>query len=88
MEQIASYRPAPPPAAAGYAGPTARLLTPMQSNWTFVWSSDGESVALLRDGEPHAFILAGQKAGHCRLLIQDGGWGKVWDQGLFEATFK
>jgi hypothetical protein len=88
MEQIPSFRPSPPPAAAGYASEMARLLTPLQSNWTFIWSSNGDSVALFRDDEPHAFILAGQKLGYCRLLVKDGPWGKIWDEKVFEATFQ
>lgn len=87
MEQIGSYRPNPPPAAVGYASSTALLLEPRKFQWTFIWSNEGESVALVRDGEPLAFILAGEKFGYSRLLVKDGPWGKVWSEEVFKATF-
>lgn len=88
VEQIPSFRPSPPPAAAGYANKLALLLTPRRSHWTFLWSGDGNSVALFRDGEPLAMLLAGQKSGYSRLLVKDGPWGKVWDEKVFKLIFQ
>jgi hypothetical protein len=87
-EQIRSFRPSPPPAAAGYASNAAQFLTPQNCEWRFRWSSNGNSVALFRDGEVHAFILAGQKHGYCRLLIKEGPRGKLWDDEVYKTAFQ
>jgi hypothetical protein len=85
--QVQSYRPSPPPAAAGYAGPSALISAPKQSEWSFLWSVNGQAAAVLRDGEPLAFIRSHEKLGYCRLLVREGPWGMVWTQAAFEATF-
>src|SRR4051812_48749844 len=56
VSQVASYRPGPPPAAEGYAGPGALCAEPAAHGWSLLWSADGESVAVLRDGVALALI--------------------------------
>lgn len=84
---IQSYRGGPPPAAQGYASESALCPEPAKHEWSFLWSSDGQSVAVLKDGLPVACIVAGTKGGYSRELVQEGGWGHPWSDEVFDATF-
>ena len=84
--QVGSYRPNPPPAAEGYAGPGALCADPSAHVWSLRWSRDGESVAVLRDGLALAFIARAARPGYSRLLVQSGPWGLVWDEELFREV--
>ena len=86
-EAIKSYRGGPPPAAQGYASETALCDDPAAHEWSFVWSSDGEAVAVVKDGEPVAFVVLGQKGGYSRALTKDGPWGHPWSDELFRSKF-
>lgn len=86
-EAIKSYRGGPPPAAQGYASENALCEDPSSHEWSFVWSSDGASAAVEKDGEPVAFIIGGQKGGYSRELVKDGPWGHPWSEELFRLTF-
>ncbi|MFN0019609.1 MAG: hypothetical protein ACKVP0_15220 [Pirellulaceae bacterium] len=86
-EAIKSYRGGPPPAAQGYAIADALCEDPSSHEWSFLWSADGESVAVAKDGEPVAFIIAGQKGGYSRELVKDGPWGHPWSEKLFRSKF-
>lgn len=86
-EAIKSYRGGPPPAAQGYASETALCEDPSSHDWSFVWSPDGESVAVAMDDEPVAFIIGGEKEGYSRELVKDGPWGHPWSDKLFRSKF-
>ena len=86
-EAIQSYRGGPPPAAQSYASETALCEDPSAHEWSFVWSSDGEAVAVLKDGQPVACIVLGQKGGYSRELLKDGRWGHPWSATLFRQKF-
>ncbi len=86
-EAIKSYRGGPPPAAQGYASDSALCIAPTTHEWSFLWSSVGESVAVLMDDEPMACIVAGTKGGYSRELVKEGPWGHPWCNKLYEATF-
>ncbi|HEV3145752.1 MAG TPA: hypothetical protein VGZ47_17825 [Gemmataceae bacterium] len=86
-EEIKSYRGGPPLAAQGYASKDALCEDPSSHEWSFLWSQDGESVAVVKDGEPVAFIIGGQKGGYSRELIKDGPWGHPWSEEVFRSKF-
>lgn len=86
-EAIKSYRGKPPPVAQGYASETALCENPRSHEWSFVWSPDGESVAVAKDGEPAAFIIGGEEGGYSRELVKDGPWGHPWSEKLFRLKF-
>ena len=86
-EQIRSYAPSPPPAPVGYAGDFGLIEAPLKFRWLFIWSDDGEAVAVAKDGHPIAFILASRKHGFSRNLMRDGRWGMMWSEEAFEKTF-
>jgi hypothetical protein len=87
LEAIQSYRGGPPPAAQGYAGEGALCDDPSSYEWSFVWSPDGQSVAVTQDGQAVAFIIGGQKGGYSRELVKDGPWGHPWSEKLFQSNF-
>ena len=86
-QAIKSYRGGPPPAAQGYASNAALCEDPTAHEWSFVWSPDGESVAIAKDGEPAALITVGEKRGYSRELLKDGPWGHPWSDELFQLKF-
>lgn len=86
-KELQSYRGGPPPAAIGYASETALCELPVDHKWSFIWASNGESVAIAKDGVPVACIVAAQKPGYSRELIRNGPWGNIWSDELFERTF-
>jgi hypothetical protein len=59
----------------------------MAHEWSFIWSPDGESLAVAKDGEPMAFIVGGKKLGYSRELTKDCPWGHCWSEELFRLTF-
>jgi hypothetical protein len=87
MEAIKSYRGGPPPAAQGYASESALCEDPLACEWSFVWSSDGDAVAAVKDGQPVALIVVGQPGGYSRELVQDGPWGHPWSDELYRQKF-
>lgn len=86
--QVRSYRPGPPPAAEGYAAPEALCPDPSAHRWSLLWSADGESMAVLRDGVALALIARARPPGYSRLLIRSGPWGAVWDEELFRQLMQ
>ncbi len=83
LSQVGSYRPGPPPAAEGFAGPAALCADPSAYRWSLRWSADGDSVAVLRDGVALALIARACKRGYSRLLAKAGAWGALWDEELY-----
>lgn len=77
----------PPPATREYADQEAVLDDPSSSRWTFAWSADGESVAVLCNGRAMAAILAGFSHGHSLLLRKKGPWGAPLTVELLRKVF-
>ena len=50
-----SYYGGPPPVAVRYASDNALCHSPSEREWSFIWSTDGELVAIARDGVPVEF---------------------------------
>lgn len=85
--RVTSSAPSPPPATAEFLGDTGRIEFPLAHDWSFVWSADGEAVAVVMDGKPVAFVRSQQKPGLSRQLSQDGPYGHVWSEDEYQATF-
>jgi hypothetical protein len=85
--EIAAFRPGPPPAACGFAGPEALVHEPDVTRMHLQWAADGGAVALLADGVPLGFLVAGERRGTSRYLARTGPWGNTWDQARYEAVF-
>jgi hypothetical protein len=86
-DAIESYRGGPPPAVQGYASEQAVCEDPSVHEWSFIWSYNGDAVAVAKDGHAMAFIVLGQKGGYSRELVKDGPWGHLWSDELLRSTF-
>ena len=86
-QAIKSFRGGPPPAAQGYASDSAICEDPLAYEWSFLWSLDGEAVAVFKDDQAVAFVAVGQKGGYSRELVKKGPWGKPWSESLYEMIF-
>ena len=78
-DQLERYRGGPPPAARGYAGAEALCEQPEVSL--------GRAVVCRRSCGGRAprrpalaFIPAGARRGHSRLLVRSGPWGEIWSE--------
>jgi hypothetical protein len=85
--EIARYRGGPPPACIGHAGPDARYQGPEPPVVRFLWSPDGESVAVWINGRELGYIVSGGRRGFSRHLLQAGPWGQPWDEPRYRAVF-
>ncbi len=86
-EEVRAYQGGPPPAAEGCAGPNALCSDPHDHEWALLWSSAGDSVAVVRDGMPLACIVSGHERGFCRDLVGDGPWGNTWSYEVYRDVF-
>jgi hypothetical protein len=86
---LAQYRGKPPPAAQGYAGPDSQYSAAGAPEIRFLWSADGEAVAVFVNGAALGCIIAGAAGGPAfsRNLLRAGGWGAPWDENLYQRTF-
>lgn len=87
VKEVQNYRPDPPPIAKGYASEEAVCTNPDQHRWSVLWSEDGESVLLQRDGIPWCLIMNGEKMGYSKAIKVEGDWGHPWnDEKLKEMN--
>src|SRR5262249_30490081 len=84
QERIQEYRGTQPPIWVGFASTEAVCSAAGKYSWSLLWSEDGESVAILRNDSPWAFILTGEKRGYSKAILMAGPYGNPWSQKLFE----
>lgn len=87
LTDVRSWAPGAPPAAEGFAGPGAYVSNLPADGWEIHWSEDGESVALLREGEPMTMIVGPGHETYSRHLLKEGGWGRPWSATVYHRTF-
>lgn len=78
----------PPILTRRYASENAIIESPDENSFQFVWSSDGESVALLYKGDPIAMVVSGYEKGFSVALVSKSGFGQAWDQSVYEVVFE
>jgi hypothetical protein len=61
--------------------------TPGLPEVSFLWSKSGNDVAVCINGLVLAFISAQLSAGYSRLVLQNGPWGRVWNDAIYESLF-
>lgn len=86
--EIEKYQDGPPPASSEYAGHAALVRDITEFQVQFVWSIDGNAVALIVDGVPMGYVLADRRGEHSKNLRKSGPWGEVFNQVEFEILFK
>lgn len=70
----------PPLLGADIASARAIITFPKQREFTFRWSKDGHSVALLRNGEPIAMVAAADASGYSKAVAKRSRLAKPWDE--------
>lgn len=78
----------PPILIRKYASERAVIESPEEHSFRLVWSSDGESVALLYKGDPIAMVVSGYEKGFSVALVSKSGFGQAWDQSVYETAFE
>jgi len=88
-EPSASYRERgmPPPAPREVAGAGAQMQPEDFTEFRFLWSEDGGSVALYFKGALMAFVASDQGKGYNRNLVKRCPWGNPLDASLYESLF-
>jgi len=69
------------------ASPTAVIRNPKASEFKFKWSADGDSVAVLRDGQPLAFATIKERFGYSRAVSITSPLANAWDQARYISLF-
>lgn len=77
-----------PPLTKYVASSLAIIQNPIAAEFSFMWSADGNAVALLRNNRPIAFASTTEKFGYSKAVVRPSALANPWDQQRFEATFK
>ena len=77
----------PPGITKDIATGRALIGHPSPEDFSTVWSSDGESVAVRHRGEPICMIVVDQKRGHSKAVGRSSPLGEPFDEALFASTF-
>ena len=81
--EVQQYRPSPPPITKRYASQSAVCRQPDTHDWTIVWSNDGESAVLKKDGIPWCFIELATKRKRSKGIEIEGPWGAPWSEEAY-----
>lgn len=73
----------PPPLGADVGSARAIITFPKQREFSFRWSKDGHSVALLRNGEPIAMVTATDRLGFSKAVAKRSRLAKPWDENRY-----
>ena len=69
------------------ASATAVIKNPKASEFKFKWSADGDSVAVLRDGQPLAFASVKERFGYSRAVSTTCPLANAWDPARYTSLF-
>ena len=77
----------PPILPAELASDAAQISAADSAEVSFLWSADGESLALAYQDRLLAMIVAGSERGYSAALSQPSDFGLPWDEAVFEQWF-
>jgi len=69
------------------ASAAAVISSPKQAEFTFKWAGDGQSVALLRNGDGLAFVTITERLGFSKAVIKATPLANPWDEKLYSSVF-
>jgi hypothetical protein len=78
----------PPILHTEIASKNAVLPITNEKEFSFLWSSDGQAVALLYKGQAIAFISLHEKYGFSKAVTKESPIVNPWDQNMYEQLFK
>ncbi|MEZ9017880.1 hypothetical protein AB6E79_13230 [Vibrio lentus] len=70
------------------ASEVAVIAKTAEQDFSFLWSVDGHSVALLYKNEPIAFVTQNEKYGFSKAVVSDSPIVSVWDSEKFNELFE
>ncbi len=70
------------------ASETAIIASPNENEFSFIWSSDGHTAALLRNGEPIALVSAHETPGYSKAACKTSALATPWNQEIFRSYIK
>jgi len=77
-----------PPLSIDVASKSAIISNPKTTEFSFKWSKDGNSVAILRNGIPLAFASTFEKYGFSKAIAKPSPLANPWNQNLYIKLFK
>jgi hypothetical protein len=69
------------------ASEAAVVKMPIEQEFSFKWSRDGNAIALLRNGAPIAFASASEQFGYSKAVAKASPLANAWDQVKYESLF-
>jgi len=76
-----------PQLSKAVASSSAVIAVPKTTEFTFRWSADGHSVAVLRNGVPLAFVSMQERFGFSKAVAIASPLANPWDQARYVALF-
>jgi hypothetical protein len=70
------------------ASTSAVINSAQAEDFTFLWSTDGESVAVLHKSTPLAMITKDSKSGFSKSLSKESFFGNPWEQSIYNKYFE
>jgi hypothetical protein len=70
------------------ASSSAVVAKPVEREFSFRWSRDGNAVAVLRGGAPLAFASMSERFGYSKAVSKSSPLANAWDQAKYESLFK
>lgn len=78
----------PPQLHEGLVSKTAVIEKTVEQDFSFQWSADGNSVALLYRTAPIAFVTKSEKYGFSKAVVSDSPVVSVWSSEKFSELFE
>ncbi|EGR1599178.1 TPA: hypothetical protein ACMDUI_004556 [Vibrio parahaemolyticus] len=78
----------PPKLHEGLVSEVGVIAKTAEQDFSFLWSADGNSVALLYKGAAIAFVTQSEKYGFSKAVVSDSPIVSVWDSEKFSELFE
>ena len=86
VSTLSVYRGTPPPACKGYASTDSPTHIPLKWDASFLWSADGNAVALFIDDALVAHISLRKNRCFSKYVVSKGPWGFPWSQSDYDRV--
>ncbi|MFY0701413.1 MAG: hypothetical protein JXR04_11355 [Bermanella sp.] len=77
----------PPVLSEKFASSTATIRSAKESQFSFQWSIDGNSAALLYNGKPIAFVSSSEPIGYSKAVAKENKLTNPWSESLYDKLF-
>ncbi|MEQ1748324.1 MAG: hypothetical protein ABL974_02800 [Prosthecobacter sp.] len=77
----------PPSITQDVASCSAWVIDAKPAEFSAVWSSNGESVGIVRNGHIVCMIISGERFGHSRAIAKESPLGLPFDDDIARKTF-